>query len=483
MRLSKSRITSSLQCLKRLHFEVYQKELAVYTAAEQARFDEGNAVGEAARTIYDNGRGVLIEYEPAMAAALKATRELISGGFRDPIFEATFEHAGVLVRVDVLLPAAAGWRMVEVKSSSKLKDEHVPDCAIQAWVLEGAGIDLEGIALAHVDREFVLPESRDLSGLLIEEDLTHELEPLREEVPSWVAAAKEVVAKPLPDVPVGRHCTSPYRCPFFDQCWPADADYPVQDLGGSWSKRAELVASDYRDLREVPAAELNSSLHHRIHRITTAGEPELIEGARLFSRRLSYPRYHLDFETVAPAIPIWPGTGPYQLIPFQWSCHIEEGPEQVRHEEFLDLTGELPVRPVAESLIEALGESGPILMYSPYERTVINQMRKMIPDLDAELAALVDRLIDLKPPTKQHYYHPQMHGSWSLKAVLPTVAPDLDYAALREIQEGTAASKAFLEAIDPATPDERREEIRRQLLAYCKLDTEAMVRLVGLLGG
>jgi hypothetical protein len=117
-------------------------------------------------------------------------------------------------------------------------------------------------------------------------------------------------------------------------------------------------------------------------------------------------------------------------------------------------------------------------MYTDYERRVINGLAAMYPDLAGALRAIVDRLVDLYPVTKDNYYHPDMLGSWSIKAVLPTIAPDMDYANLEGIQEGMAASAAYLEAVDPETSAARKEEIREELLKYCKHDTEAMVRLV-----
>jgi hypothetical protein len=212
--------------------------------------------------------------------------------------------------------------------------------------------------------------------------------------------------------------------------------------------------------------------------VTVAGKPELLPGARKFTDELEYPRFYLDFETVAPAVPVWPGTRPYQVIPFQWSCHLERGPGEVTHLEFLDLSGELPMRRLAEAMIRALGTKGPVLMYTSYERKVIEGLATMFPDLAPELQALAGRLVDLHPVTRLNYYHPDMLGSWSIKAVLPTIAPKLDYSNLEGIQEGTGASSAYLEAIGPGTSAQRKEELRVDLLKYCKHDTKAMLALV-----
>jgi len=123
------------------------------------------------------------------------------------------------------------------------------------------------------------------------------------------------------------------------------------------------------------------------------------------------------------------------------------------------------------------------LMYTNYEAKVIRGLAEQLPEFAPKLQAILDRLVDLHPVVKTNYYHPNMLGSWSLKAVLPTIAPDIDYSALEEIQEGTAASNAYLEAIDSSTSPERREQLRTRLLEYCRLDTEAMVRVVRFLDG
>lgn len=486
-RLSKSRIMSSLQCAKRVHLEANRPELARYSKSTQAAFALGHEVGDIATRIFGAGNGTLVEYSGGnFARPLAVTDELMSSIIRDPIFEATLQHQGVLVREDVLLPVESdgnpSWDLIEVKASTRLKPEHANDCAIQAWVHHGAGHPLNQVSLAHIDREFVYPGDGDFDGLFVREDITEQVINLLPSVPIWVEEAKAAMSGPMPDVPVGAHCRKPYECPFMDFCWPGDSEYPIRGLGGNINTLGHFVSEGYRDIRDVPAAELESEQQLRIHKVTVQGEPELLPGGAAFVSELPYPRFYLDFETVGPAIPVWPGTRPYQTLPFQWSLHIERERGALDHAEFLDLSGQPPMRPLAEALIDALGDHGPVLMYTDYERRVIRGLTDMFPDLAESLEVISSRLVDLHPVTKANYYHPAMLGSWSIKAVLPTIAPDMDYSGLAGIQEGTEASGAYLEAIASETSEVRREEIRRQLLRYCRHDTEAMVRLVRFLG-
>ena len=301
-------------------------------------------------------------------------------------------------------------------------------------------------------------------------------------MPDLVASARAAITGETPAIPVGTHCNKPYECEFRQHCWPQDCDYPVTGMGGSKAKHADWVNCGITDIRQIPAEDITSDKQQRIHRVTCAGEPEVLEGAREILEALEYPRYYLDFETIGPAVPIWAGTRPYQSIPIQWSIHIDDGtgdgsPETMLHEAFLDLSGEPPMRALAERMIEVLGDSGPVLMYTDYELGVIRNLIEFYPDLTEPLQAIIDRLFDLHPVVEVHYYHPRMLGSWSIKAAAPAMT-HLDYQSLEGINVGTAASEGYLEAIHPETAAERKAELEEQLLRYCRFDTEAMVEIV-----
>ena len=180
---------------------------------------------------------------------------------------------------------------------------------------------------------------------------------------------------------------------------------------------------------------------------------------------------------------MWAGTRPFQQLPFQWSLHVERelgGP--LEHFEFLDLTGRAPMENAMLKLLSVVGSRGPVFVYSGFEKRVLNDMANMYPKLEKRLSALVTRLYDLHPLTREHYYHPAMMGSWSIKQVLPTIAPELDYANLT-VGDGAAAQAAYKEAIDPAVDHLRKKAIETHLLDYCRQDTLAMVKLRRFLAG
>ena len=239
-----------------------------------------------------------------------------------------------------------------------------------------------------------------------------------------------------------------------------------------------LLAEGIEDIRQIPEGYLDKAQLERIRRVTISGEYELDSELTETLNGLAWPRYYLDFETITFAVPIWKGTRPYEQLPFQWSCHIEPQPGVLEHAEYLDTTGVSPMRSFTESLITQLGDTGPIIVYSSFEATRLRELAKRFPDLADALQGIIGRLVDLLPLTRDHYYHPAMKGSFSIKAVLPTVAPELDYKQLNDVHDGTEAQVAYLDMVDTDTPQEQKAQLEQALLEYCKLDTLAMVKLV-----
>lgn len=479
--LSKSRIQSGRQCHKRLWLEVHRRDLIQFDAASQARFDEGNRFGELARDLL--GGGEIIEAGPLEAErAQAATAALLTLPVSQVprIFEAAFEYSGVRVRVDALLRGHRRDRMVEVKSGTSVKGEHLWDCAVQAWVMRGAGVDLGSIHLGHVNHAFVLKTAGDYADLLADVDVTHDVEPLIDEVPWIVRKLKTVVKGDQPAIATGKHCTAPHACPFFAHCLsqePPRPEFPISLLPHGGRLVDDVLLDGITDLRDVPEDRLSNDKHLRIVQATQTGEAFFSPALAETLNGIAYPRHYLDFETISSAVPRWVGTRPYQPVPFQFSCHVEQSDGSIVHEEFLDISGDAPMAGFVSALLGACGDTGPILVWNrSFEARRIRDMAELFPARAEALLALVDRMIDLLPIYREHYYHPDMRGSWSIKAVLPTIAPELDYAGLK-VGNGDEAQSAWREAVAPGTTWERKEQLRKAMLEYCERDTWAMVRL------
>ncbi|PZP19119.1 MAG: DUF2779 domain-containing protein [Sphingomonas hengshuiensis] len=482
--LSKSKITAFEQCPKRLWLSVHRRDLAEQDEGAEARFATGHEVGAIACALLPDG--VMVEAEPDLAAALATTRALLDGGHDRPIFEATLEHDGVLVRIDVLEPdGAGGWHMAEVKSSTKAKDYHVGDLATELWVARNAGLPVTSAAIRHIDNSFVLEREGDWNGLFADTDLMAFAEPIIGKRADVVAAARATLAGAEPDTAPGSHCETPFPCEFAGYCHaalPIGPDWPVTVLPNGGGKR--WIERNVIDLFAVDPAELTSAIHKRVHHATVTGDVyHDVAGARAAMIGWAFPRTWLDFETISFAVPRWIGTKPYAQVPFQFSAHVEEADGTIDHREFLSLDGADPRRACAKALLSMMPVDGSVIGYNAsFEKSRIVELAAIFPDLASALLGIAERVVDLLPVTRANWYHRDQRGSWSIKAVLPTVAVEMDYAGL-EVKDGGSAQEAYLEAIREDCTTERRMALDSALRAYCGRDTEAMIVLARRLTG
>jgi hypothetical protein len=489
--LSKSKILSYLQCPKLLWLETFQPEDALLDEGAQARKKAGTQAGKVASGLFPGGQ--LIKGQ-SMVEKMRLTQKAL-GSLPRPLYEATFMHENVQVMVDILLPEVEGWRIIEVKSSTPDKKvgvvpRHIADTAIQVWVLQGCGLDLCGQEVALIDNSFVYPGGGDYARLFTRHDVKEKVQELLPSVPAWIAGAAAVLSNPgdEPACSPGKQCKKPSPCPFRQYCSPVrEGFFPVETLPRIKApKMKSLRDQGYADIRDIPDSVKLSSQQSLVRKAVKMGRLVLSENVASKIEALAYPRFYLDFETIQFAVPVWPGTRPYEQIPFQWSCHIEDAPgRKPRHYEFLAKHNSNPRYDFAETLAACIAteEPGPVIVYNAaFEKTILKETAKAVPEFAEQLSAIHDRVFDLLPVAQNHYCHPAMRGSWSIKSVSPTVAPDLDYDSL-EVQHGGMAQTAFLAMIDLEQDSPEQETLYKALLEYCELDTFAMWRLARFFAG
>lgn len=486
--LSKSRFLAGLQCHKRLYLECFHPELAdPVSVGRQAILDTGTRVGELARDLYHGG--ILIEEDHLHHdEAVSSTGKALADPSVPAIYEAAFLYDDVRIRADILKRVGNDmFDLIEVKSGTGVKEDYIPDVAVQLYVLKGCGIPVGQACLCHINKEYIYQGgSYDLSQLFLVDDITDKAEQLQLDIPTML----EKIRRPLwelepPTIKPSRQCSKPYLCAFVGHCLVSQPEYRVLQLPHASEKLLlALENAGIEDIRDIPQGfpGLNEN-QQRVrdcvvnnHSYLDPALPEALE-------RLEYPIHFLDFETFNPALPLYVGTRPYQVIPFQWSDHIITGDGELTHEEFLHEGSDDPREPFARSLLKVLGPRGSIVVYSSYEATRIRELADSLPDLSNDLMALLEgRIVDMLVLVRNHCYHPEFHGSFSIKSVLPALVPDLGYGDL-EISDGGQASAAYAEMVRPETPSDRRIQLRESLLAYCRRDTEAMVRLFETLRG
>ena len=288
---------------------------------------QGHDVGMLARRLFPGGVEVC---ERSLDQAIRATRELVANREVPAIFEGVFEHDGVLVRVDVVQRRKGDlWRLVEVKSSSDLKDNHVEDVAIQSYVLSGSGMKLASVWLAHINREYVLSgPTVDPQQFFSFRNLTDRAKNLRPEVVIRLRSQMNVLAMPTaPEVPAGPHCVNPVVCEFFSRCNQPLPDDHIGYLPRLHASAAEqLEEMGVESIHEIPADFELSEFQRRVCTAMQTGQPWFSADLKTELESLKYPLYFMDFETVNPAIPRFSGMRPYDHLPFQWSVHVQRQP-------------------------------------------------------------------------------------------------------------------------------------------------------------
>jgi hypothetical protein len=484
-RLSKSRYTTGLQCAKLLWWKVHEPDSSelVPPPGQQIIFDRGHATGELARTYVPGGVLIDLPYYDVEGRVAATAAALASGA--PVIYEASFFTDDVFVAVDILQRTEGphSYALIEVKSTLHVKRRHLDDVAIQLHVARRAGLSVERAELMHLNADCRHP---DLTTLFVREDVTAQLEPALAAAPGKIQALLAAIHGPLPDVAPGVHCTKPYDCPFMARCWPAVPNGIGTLYHTGTRRKAELLNSGIRTLADLPVDYPATTPAARQIASARRGEMIVEPGLRASLEELQQPIAFLDFETIDPVVPVWPGCAPCQKIPVQFSCHRQTPDGLVHTAHLADGPGDPPGdprEPLARALIDACAGAPTVLAYNDvFERGCLRGLIAALPHLAAELTDVLGRLRDLLPIVRDHVYHPDFQGSFSIKDVLPALVPGSGYDGLA-IHEGDVASSR-LEALllDDRMGDEERTKLRSDLLRYCEMDTLAMVRLWERLG-
>ena len=478
LRLSKSRFTAGVQCHKYLWWKVHEpdaEELQPDIVLND-RFDQGRQVGELATTLFPGGISIDLPFYK-IAERVDATQQALHAG-APSIYEATFFADTTYVAIDVLERLGNGFRLVEVKSSTSQKDEHIPDAAVQKHVATASGLDIVACEIMHLNKEYRHPEG----DLFTRADVTTPVGEYIGHVQPEIKAQLTMLGSDLPDVEIGAHCFDPRDCPFMGRCWPDTTDHIINLYNVGGKKAAKYMHEGIHSLSDLPAdAKLPEAAQRQMQSYRsgkTVVDPGLAEALEPFNARLG----HLDFETIQRAVPVWDGLGPWHQAAAQFSFHLEDGYGGFDHFQHL-AEGPLDARPaLAHAMIGATANAERVVHYSAFEKTRIKALQKSVPELEAELKELELKLIDLLPVVRNNVYHPDFRGSFSLKNVQPTLVPELQYSDL-VIVDGMVASVEIARLLFVAGKlrPEQHEKTRHDLLEYCKRDTWATVRVLDVL--
>jgi predicted RecB family nuclease len=486
MRISKSKFVAGVQCLKRLYFQVHHPELATgSTEATRTVMEQGLQVGLVAQEAFPGGMLVAADHEH-LDDAIRVTQELVRNPEVPAIFEATFDYGGVLVRADVLeRRSPETFRLVEVKSATGPKPHYAYDIGIQKYVLSGAGINLEGTRLIHLNREYVFDgQQYDVSRLFLVSEIPKEQVINEAEISVRLDDQLRVLGEAAPpSVKPGKQCLEPVLCEFYDYCNPDLRSDHVSLLPRIRTEKVDdLLASGIMSVQQIPDDFPLSETQRRV--VDTMKSGKMWIGSKLARElaNLRYPICFMDFETIFPALPRFAGMRPYDHIPFQWSVHRQErsGTPLQRYDYLAENTSD-PRVPFLELLCQAVKGAGCIVVYNEvFESSRLDELSQWLPEYRLAITRIKSAMWDLLAVIRRNVYHPAFGGSFSLKSVLPALVPDMSYDNLH-VAEGSQAGIVWSQMINPEASAEEKIRLKQDLLDYCGQDTLALARILEVL--
>ncbi|MFC1560324.1 DUF2779 domain-containing protein [Pseudomonadota bacterium] len=490
--LSKSLYVRGLKCEKALWLDKHKADvLTPPDASAKAIFATGNEVGELACDLFPGGNRIAYEGS-SEAENIQLTKKWVEAG-GETIYEATFSYNDVLVKVDIFRNLGDGKvEIYEVKSSTKPKDTHIDDASIQHYVLEGLGYKVSGTYIVHINNQYVRGDALDVDQFLTIADISDEIKAKLADIPKKIEAFRQTLSSETePEIPIGPHCNKPNTCDAKDYCWHRQGQIPEYSIFNLTGIRAEksfpLFHEGIITINDIiDPSGFSSAQQIQIAAEQTKEESINREAIKQFLDGLSYPIYHLDFETIHPAVPRWKNTSPNQQIPFQYSIHIEyeDGKKDhkvIHHKEYLDASGDDPRYGLAKRLVEDIPKDATVLAYNMgFEKARIKSLAQSYSDLAPHLMNIHGNIQDLMAPFQnKDYYKAEMKGKYTIKKVLPALVPELAraYEELDTVHKGDEATLAY-DLIVSTDDEELARKLKDGLLEYCGLDTYAMVKVL-----
>ena len=484
--ISKTDYVRSLDCDKNLWLQKHKPELfdnEVLSEFAERLLEEGKLVDEASRNLFADARFINARGQDAV----NQTADAISTKSQDILLQPAFSHEIFFAQCDVL--RIINWEtkeceLFEVKASNQVKKEHIPDLSFQKIILEANGFNVSTVGVIHLNKEYTRRGPIDYERLFITSDVTDEVTDIESETLERMSYLKVYLNGQEPS---GCSCVYKGRsgqCESFRYSNPHIPEYSIHDLiriGSSKALIAEWIDNDIFALDEIPNP---SSL-------TTPRKLQYdsyISGAPIIDRRavketldeLEFPLHFFDYEACSFAIPQFDGFKPYQFVTFQYSLHILHADGSLEHKEYLitDPQKEVSLELVEQMRRDFYAEGSAIVWYKPFEVGRNKELAELYPDSQSFFDALNEkRIFDLRDIfSKNMYVDARSKGSTSLKEILPITVPDLTYKTLG-IQGGTAAMTEWSNLVFSGLSDSDKDQIRFDLLEYCKLDSFAMVEI------
>ena len=443
------------------------------SASELFREKEGEKVDALAKQLFPGG----VELSEFNEKGWQVTKKLIDEKTK-VLFQPTIvAKSGLTCRADILTydAKAKAWEIREVKSSTSVRPEDIQDVAFQRICFEEAGIPVPRIFLIHINNTFVKHGPIDPSKFFVTVDVTKDVEKAVIDTREAIEAARKYLNyEDWPHARVIESCTNPKSCAHLKNYLRGAKDHQAiaRDLSPKYV--IELLKRDILLLESLDTKFVSN--------LGYTPEKKYInkDAMRGELKGLQYPIYFLDYETYSSPIPMFDETQPWQQVPFQYSLYMRKSKnETLVHKEFIATENKNPIAAFAEQLQKDMGKDGSVVVWNAaFEARRNEEIAEMHPEYSPFMETVNARMFDLMVIfRKKMYTQHKFYRSYSIKNILPVLVPELSYKDLA-IQEGGTASISWPILIDEKTLAVEKNELKKDMLLYCDLDTLAMVRIL-----
>lgn len=476
--LTKSRYVAGLECPVNLWMMIHEPlKIKQASSDNLRRRDEGIKIGELVKSLFQNS----VNIPEDIKLNILKSKELINE--KKTLFESGFIYRNCYARADILEPIENKWNLIEVKSSTEAKDIHIHDLSFQKFVFESNNIEIKNCYVLHLNNEYVRKGELDIKKLFKKTDVTSEVNKAMKDIDLRIEEMFKIMNSPKPLKPgilLKTLVKTNYHHCVDDGCLDL-AENNVFRLNNGKKLSIELFENNILNIKDIPLHfKLNEK--HKIQKACSLNNEPYVNKTKIkeFLNKLEYPLHFLDFESFNTAIPMFDDSKSYTQIPFQFSLHIvEKENSQPLHYYFLYSGNSDPRKEFISYLKKVIKDKGSIIVYNaPFESSLIlKKLFEIYPENKEWTENVLKRFVDLMIPFRDFsYYHPKQEGSYSLKAVLPSIA-NLSYDKL-QIKSGSDASAEFMKMAYSDIPLNEKNKIREDLLKYCEMDTLAEFMII-----
>lgn len=457
--LTKNNYITGLKCKKKMNLDRVNK---YEISAEILQ----NAI-EFKKIVQSNFNNILIINKDSLEEKIKETKNALKKN--QIIGNAYFKSSNMLVKIDILEKTKTGYNIYDIKSSTAEKEDYINELAYNYYVASH---------ILKIDKAFLVQPHKievvdkfNPKDMVLYKDKTEEIKNIMNSVAINTYLLKEAIEQNCLEYEINYKCrVNSVDCPYFKECLNIKKGN-IFDLSGiPFNKKIDYFNKGIITKEDIiKDGTLNAKREELLNTISI-NKKEINN----FLRTIEYPISYLDFETVSFLVPRYKHHTVNSKIAIQYSLHVKEK-NNLFHYYNIEKANTDPRRKIAEHLVKNIPKKGSIIVYhASFESSVLANLAELYSDLKEDLLNMRERLIDLEIIFKnKYYYDPLFYGSSSIKAVLPTLFPndeELNYKKFKHVHNG-------LEAASYLRQDNYSDEIKKDLLEYCKLDTLAMVKI------